>query len=157
MERATSLGQQRRSYVRADHQDRYAALQAFQERHQREQVPRTCRSKNSGHASTCTRECICSKAGSLLVANHPVTKLRAAPQTFVESNVVNAGNAKTTGDPATEKRLNHRLRAGSGGNFGRGLGDGGHFELEDADGRTGELSTPPVRKKVQGRRSRPAA
>src|SRR5215472_17701001 len=36
MERATALGQQGRSYVRADHQHRYAALQALQKRYQRE-------------------------------------------------------------------------------------------------------------------------
>src|SRR5947209_19674052 len=83
MQGAAAFVQHSRGHICPNQNQRSIGLQAFQQAHQREQVPGAGGSENCGRFSTAAAKTISSKSGSLLMAHDPVLKLRLLPQRVI--------------------------------------------------------------------------
>lgn len=111
MQAAALLCLQDGSYVGADQQNRRVGLQAFQQRHQGEEIPRAGGGEDGGNAAARPIEAVRGKARGLFMPDYPVVKLPSLPQSFINGNVVNAGNAETAVDPGVKEPFHNGLRA----------------------------------------------
>ena len=127
MQRAASLAQHRRGDVGTDKKNGDIVLQTFQQRNQRKQVSRTSRGKDSGYLAATAIEAVRCIARRLLVTNYPMVKFWRLPQRFIDSNIVNAGNAETDSDAMLHQGGDNGLRAGHRSQMGRGWGSNRHW------------------------------
>ena len=120
MQRSASLAQHRRCDVGTDEKNRNVVLQTFQQRNQRKQVSWTSGGKDRGYLAAAAIEAVRGIACGLFMANDPMVKFGRLAQCFIHCNVVNAGDAKASGDAMPHQRSDHGLRAGHLAQMGRG-------------------------------------
>ncbi len=127
MQRSAGLAQHRRCDVGADEKNGNVVLQTFQQRNQRKQVSGAGGSKDCGYLAAAAIEAVRGITCGLFMANDPMVKFRRLAQRFIDRNVVNAGNAKASGDAMPHQSSDNSLRAGHLAQMGRGWGSNRHW------------------------------